>query len=178
MLAHILYDVVSDHWAEGLQVAVVAEGPFTQPFHEIVARHGFLDRVAVCAFDERISHLGYAASDFILMPSRFEPCGLPQMIGCAYGSLPIVHDTGGLHDTVSPLDVSRNTGNGFVFETYDPGGLRWAIDQAMAFYRLPPEARRTQLARVLTDAAQRFNHGVTAQRYFKLYERMLERPLV
>ena len=92
------------------------------------------------------------------MPSRFEPCGLPQMIGCLYGSLPIVHDTGGLHDTVTHLDVEQSTGNGFVFETYDPGGLRWAIDQAMAFYRLPPEAREAQVGRVMKESAKQFNH--------------------
>ena len=80
----------------------------------------------VCDFDEGLSRLAFAASDFILMPSLFEPCGLPQMTSQYFGSLPVVHDTGGLHDTVEPLNVNTHTGNGFLFETYDDGGLMWA----------------------------------------------------
>ena len=178
LLADILYGIVSAYWEDRLQLAVIADGPFQQHFREIVAFHGFADRVAVRSFDERLSRLGFAASDFTFMPSRFEPCGLPQMIGCLYGSLPIVHDTGGLHDTVTHLDAEHDTGNGFVFDTYDPGGLRWAIDQAMAFYRLSPETRQRQVSRVMREGAQRFSHVVTAHRYFDLYEKMLARPLL
>ena len=79
-------------------------------------------------FDERLSRLAYAASDFMLMPSLFEPCGLPQMTAPLYGSLPVVHNTGGLHDTVRPLDVDQSTGNGFRFDYYSSDGLRWAMD--------------------------------------------------
>ena len=61
----------------------------------------------------------YGASDFILMPSRFEPCGLPQMIAPIYGSLPVAFDTGGIHDTIIHLDVDNNTGNGFLFKFFD-----------------------------------------------------------
>ena len=98
-------DIVSDYWDDGLQIVVVANGATSTYFHDIVEHHELHDRVAVCDFDEELSRLGYAASDFMLMPSRFEPCGLPQMISAIYGSLPIVHDTGGLHDTVRHLDV-------------------------------------------------------------------------
>lgn len=67
---------------------------------EIVARHGLLDRVTVRSFDARASHLGFAASDLTLIPSRFEPRGLPHMIGCIYGSLPIVHSLRSAASTV------------------------------------------------------------------------------
>ena len=106
LLTHILYDVLSSYWEDNAQLAVVADGPFKKHFLEILEFHHLQGRLAVRDFDERLSHLCYAGSDFILMPSRFEPCGLPQMIGALYGSLPIVHDTGGLHDTVSHLDVT------------------------------------------------------------------------
>jgi glycogen synthase len=112
------------------------------------------------------------------MPSRFEPCGLPQMISPIYGTLPIVHNTGGLRDTVSHMDVARNRGNGFVFEVYDAGGLRWAVDQALAFHKLPAKVKNPQIARVMQDAAQRFTHSVTAQGYIDIYEAMLQRPLI
>jgi starch synthase/alpha-amylase len=134
--------------------------------------------VAVVDFDDPLSHLAYAASDFMLMPSRFEPCGLPQMISALYGSLPVVHDTGGLHDTVEDIDVAAGRGNGFVFKNYDCGGLRWAIDQAMAFHALPVSTRQEQIARVMRESANQFNHAVTARHYFDLYETMLKRPLV
>ena len=178
LLAHILYDVVSSYWEDGLQVVFVANGNYRQVFHDIVHQHDFYNRVAVCDFDEPLSHLAYAASDFTLMPSLFEPCGLPQMVGSIYGSLPIANDTGGLHDTVRHLDERTGTGNGFVFQVYGSDGLRWAIDEAMAFYRRPAELRRREIARVMADSKSRFTHAETAKRYFEVYEDMLERPIV
>jgi ADP-glucose type glycogen/starch synthase len=178
LLAHILYDIISSYWEDGLQVAFVANGAFQKPFHDIVQMHDFYGRVAVCDFDEGLSHLGYAASDFMLIPSRFEPCGLPQMISCLYGSLPIAHDTGGLRDTVEHISVPDSTGNGFLFRVFDPQGLRWAIDEAMRFYRLPAEIRTAQLSRIMRESAARFTHTVTAGNYFDIYEQMLQRPLV
>ncbi len=178
LLTEILADVVVDHSRVGLQVAVVADGPYDTEFRDVVRRHGIRNQVAVTGFDERLSHLAFAGADFILMPSLYEPCGLPQMIGAIYGSLPVVHDTGGLHDTVTHLDAGHDVGNGFVFSTYDANGLRWAIDEAMRFYGLPGQVRERQIGRVMTEAIERFNHHVTARHYFDLYEQMLQRPLV
>lgn len=178
LLAHILYDVVSSYWADDVQVVFVANGAFQKPFQDIVRYHGIYDRVAVCDFSERLSRQAYAASDFLLMPSLFEPCGLPQMISCIYGSLPVASDTGGLHDTVTDMDVARNQGNGFVFKVHDSSGLRWAMDQAMRFYRLPDPVRIAQVSRVMRESLASFNHAVTAQKYFDIYEKMLQRPLV
>ncbi len=178
LVTDILYRLVADYWDKNLQIAVVANGAHQRHFHDIVHFHNLHHRVAVCDFNEELSHLGYAASDFILMPSRFEPCGLPQMISPTYGSLPIVHDTGGLHDTVEHLDMEAGSGNGFVFKTYDTGGLRWAIDQAMAFYQLPAPVKEAQIGRIMRESAARFNHAVTAQNYIDIYESMLQRPLV
>jgi len=178
LLADCLYQVASDYWDQGLQVAIIANGSFQRHFHEIVRFHDLHDRVAVCDFEENLSSLGFAGSDFMLMPSRFEPCGLPQMTSQIYGSLPVVHDTGGLHDTVAHLDPDGTTGSGFVFKTYDTGGLRWAIDQAMLFHSQPAEFRQNVLERVMTEAAGQFTHTVTARNYIDIYESMLQRPLV
>ena len=172
------YQVVADYAGRNLQVAIVANGAYQQHFHDIVQFHDLHHSIAVCDFRENLSHLGYAASDFMLMPSLFEPCGLPQMASAIYGSLPVVHDTGGLHDTVVPLAVGTGRGNGFLFETYDSPGLRWAIDQAMAFYALPSETRATEQARIMRESAARFNHAVTARHYFDIYESMLSRPII
>jgi len=178
LVTDILYEVISAYWQDGLQLVVVANGPYQTHFQDIVEHHHLHDRVAVCDFDEDLSRLAYAAADFMLMPSRFEPCGLPQMIAPIYGALPVVHGTGGLRDTVSHLDPAAGSGNGFVFEHYDAQGLRWAVAEAMRFHQLPAETKATQVARVMRESRQRFNHDVTAKAYIDIYERMLQRPLV
>jgi len=178
LLAEIFYRVISKYWHQNLQVVFVANGDYQMVFRDIVNYHGFHERVAICDFNNRLEHLAYGASDFILMPSRFEPCGLPQMIAPLYGSLPIVHDTGGIHDTISDLDVENNSGNGFLFKTFDANGLLWAINQAMSFYNLPDRVKAKQLKRVMKESAARFTHAATARQYIELYEKMLKRPLV
>jgi len=178
LLADILCSLVSHYGKEKLQVVFVATGPFQIWFRGIVNRHRLHDRVAVYDFDEETSHQAYAASDFMLMPSKFEPCGLPQMVSAIYGSLPIAHDTGGLHDTVSMLDIAGDSGNGFLFETYDSNGLWWAIERAMDFYRLPAEIKQAQVGRIMRESTARFTHANIAREYIDIYERMLDRPLV
>ncbi len=177
LLAEILYVVVSKYWENHLQVVFVANGEYKSVFQNIVAFHALQNRVAVCDFDENLSRQAYAAADFILMPSRFEPCGLPQMIGPLYGTLPVAYDTGGIHDTVTNLSVANNSGNGFLFEIYDSQGLFWAIDEAMAFFIRPDEERDQQIGRIMRESRATFNHDVTARHYIDLYERMLQRPL-
>ncbi|HUV78274.1 MAG TPA: glycogen/starch synthase [Desulfobacterales bacterium] len=178
LLAEIFYRVLSTYWEEHLQIVFVANGEFQKHFRDIVNNHQLYQQVAICDFNEDLEHLSYGASDFVLMPSLFEPCGLPQMIGAIYGALPVVHDIGGLHDTVVHLDLKRNSGNGFVFETYDSNGLFWAIQEAMEFYKLPPKTKARQIERIMTESAATFNHDVTAQQYIELYEKMLKRPLI
>ncbi|WP_176013613.1 glycogen synthase [Victivallis sp. Marseille-Q1083] len=176
LLTDILYKLTHDF--PNLQIAIVANGSFQKYFRQIVALHSLYDQVSVCDFDEGLSHLGFAASDFMLMPSLFEPCGLPQMASQLYGSLPVVHDTGGLHDTVEMIDVAANRGNGFVFKDYDAPALYWAVGEAMKFAALPKAVKEPQIARVMEEAKGRFNHDVTASKYIEIYEKMLQRPLV
>ena len=178
LLADICYRFLDRHWAEGAQIAVIANGAFQQPFWDIRSFHNIGSRLGVSNFDARLSQLGFAASDFMLMPSLFEPCGLPQMQAPIYGSLAVAHNTGGLHDTVEPLDVAAHKGNGFVFDTYDSNGLFWAMDQAMAFWALPADVRNAEVARIMRESHSRFNHEACAREYIALYERMLNRHLV
>jgi starch synthase len=178
LLADILYHVTDFYHDRNLQIIFVADGPFKHHFSDIVNYHGLHDRVAVWDFNEHLSRIAYAASDFILMPSLFEPCGLAQMIAPIYGSLPVARNTGGIHDTISHLDMDNHRGNGFLFETYDAQGLFWAIQEAMRFYDRPAKKREAEIRRIMTHAAQTFNHDVTARWYIELYERMLQRPLL
>jgi starch synthase/alpha-amylase len=112
------------------------------------------------------------------MPSRFEPCGLPQMIAPIYGSLPVAHDTGGIHDTVRHLNAEADTGNGFLFKTFDGPGFFWAIEEAMRFYSLPAKVRARQINRIMTEAVETFTYEQSARHYIELYEKMLQRQLV
>ena len=178
LVAEILFATVDKYWDKKLQVAFVANGSYQQVFHDITYQHDLYKRVAVCNFDETLSHIGFAASDFMLIPSLFEPCGLPQMTSAIYGSLPIARDTGGLHDSVSNVDVENSTGNGILFESYDSKGLAWAFDQAMEFYSLDIHTRGTQVGRIMQESKERFNHAVTAQAYIDIYQQMLNRPLI
>jgi starch synthase/alpha-amylase len=178
ILADIFYALISRWWEQKLQVVFVANGEFQNHFRDIVNHHGFHERVAVCDFNEQLEHQAYAAADFVLMPSRFEPCGLPQMIGAIYGALPVAHDTGGLHDTVEHLDMARGSGNGFLFRHFDSAGLYWAIEQAMAFHAQPGALKAVQIERIMRESGRRFTHAVTASQYIELYERMLQRPLI
>jgi starch synthase/alpha-amylase len=178
LLAQIMYEIVSKYWDVKLQIVSVASGEFQKHFHDIVRFHGLGKRIAICGFNEALSHQGFAAADFLFMPSSFEPCGLPQMIGGIYGTLPIVYDTGGLHDTIRQLDPFNNTGNGFLFNVHDTQGFKWAIDRAMDFYFLSPDIREAQINRIMIESVLGFNHSRCAEDYINLYGKMLQRPFI
>ena len=178
LFSDILYKILCKYSKENLQVVFISTGPHQQYFKDIVRMHKVQHRVSVCDFDRRLASIAYAASDFLVMPSLYEPCGLPQMICQKYGSLPIVRDTGGLHDTVKPIDQKKETGNGFVFEHYDSNGLSWAIDQAMKFYKLPTLEKNKCISRIMEEANERFNQAVTASQYIEIYESVLKTSVV
>lgn len=177
LLAEILYRVVSDYAGMGLQVVFVADGPFKRHFEHIADFHGLRHRIAVCPFNEVLSRRAFAASDFMLMPSSYEPCGLAQMVGLKYGSLPIVHGTGGLRDTVSHFAGDLSSGNGFAFETHDSNGLKWAIDEAMRFFALPMPERNAQVGRVMAESRRKFTPASAVDSYVSLYENLIGRSL-
>ena len=92
----------------------------------------FPDRVALSfRFDERLARRIYAGADMLLVPSRYEPCGLVQMIALRYGAVPLVRATGGLRDTVKDYDVDPAAGNGFVFNAFNPEALSSALERAL-----------------------------------------------
>ena len=129
-------------------------------------------------FNERLSRLGYAGSDYMVMPSLFEPCGLPQMTAPIYGTLPVVHATGGLYDTIRQIDLDKSTGNGFRFDHYSADSLRWAIDRAMDFHALPQDIRDHEISRIMRESLLEFSHEKVAKQYIAIYEEMLAHPLV
>jgi starch synthase len=114
-------------------------------------------------YDDDLAHLIEAGSDFFLMPSRYEPCGLNQLYSLRYGTVPIVHKTGGLADT-----VDRSVG--FAFEHHDAAGLEWAIMAALATYRDPAAYRELQQAGMAKD----YSWARQAQHYVGVYQRLQE----
>ncbi len=178
LLADILYQLTADYNEIGLQIGIVASGEYEKHFHDIVNHHALHHRVAVRPFNEKLSRLAYAASDFIIMPSKFEPCGLPQMAAPMYGTIPVVHNTGGIHDTIEHIHLDGKKGNGFRFDDYGTQGLRWAIDEAIKFHNWPQHKKSQTIKRIMTESKLRFNHKTTASAYIELYAKMLGRPII
>jgi starch synthase len=177
LLTDILAKLIAKHRQCGMQIAFVADGSHGHHIRQIISMENLAGMVSIKPFDENLSRLGYAASDFMLMPSKFEPCGLTQMIALKYGSLPIVHRTGGLKDTIEHLNTINSTGNGFVFDDYISDALDWAIQCAIDFHQLPPAVKQREMERVMQQAHSRFTHQKTASHYINLYEEMLGKPL-
>jgi starch synthase len=119
-------------------------------------------------FNDPLAHLIEAGSDFFLMPSRYEPCGLNQMYSLRYGTVPIVRATGGLADTVREYDPETGRGNGFVFEDYDPAALLSAIKRGLALYQ-----KKRPWKKLVTDV-MRIDHSwaSAAEKYVQAYERV------
>jgi len=172
LLAEILYNITADYREDNLQLVMVGDGVYKKHFHDIVSHHGLHDRVAIMDFDEELARLAFGGADFVLMPSSYEPCGLPQMIGPRYGTLPIAHNTGGLRDTVTQLSDDYSTGNGFVFDYFDASGLRWAIDQAMAFHNSHREIREATISRIMRESANYFSAEIMCEKYSDIYQKL------
>ena len=124
---------------------------------------------AYIGYNEEVSHLVYAGSDFFLMPSRFEPCGLSQMIAMRYGSIPIVRETGGLRDTVAPYNRFTGEGNGFSFANFDAWEMRDTMRTAMGCYQNPEVMHG-----LINNAMQAdFGFDLSAEEYARHYIWML-----
>ena len=117
-------------------------------------------------FDAALAQRIYAGADFFLMPSRFEPCGLGQLISLRYGTIPVVRAVGGLANTVHDVDAHAGKGNGFSFTPYEPAAFADAIQRALHRYRADGEPWSALRAR-----AMREDHSWTAsaKRYVEMY---------
>ena len=126
----------------------------------------------LCAFigyNEELSHRVYAGADFLLMPSRFEPCGLSQMIAMRYGTLPIVRETGGLKDSVKPYNRYTGEGTGFSFADFNAHEMKDVVLLALECYRKPEVMQ--SLIRQAMEAD--FSFDRSSEEYAMLYLWML-----
>lgn len=120
-------------------------------------------------FDLALASRIYAGGDVYLMPSQSEPCGLSQLYAMRYGTVPVVHATGGLKDTVSPADENGNGGLGFTFQSYNADDFLGAIKRCLRLYREDPEAFRALQKR---DMTQDFSWDKPAKEYMRLFRKM------
>ncbi len=127
--------VIDDIMRADVQVVVLGTGDwkYENMIKSVEERHPNKFR-AILAFSSDLASKLYGASDMFLMPSKFEPCGLSQLIAMRYGSVPIVRETGGLKDTVIPFNPVEKTGRGFTFKTYNAYDMLDAIHRAVGTY--------------------------------------------
>lgn len=139
-------------------------------FRELAARNR--RQLAVyLKFDAALAQRIYAGSDMFLMPSRFEPCGLGQLISLRYGTVPVVRSTGGLADTVADYQAATRRGTGFVFREYQPVALTLALGRALEAYRDRDRWREIQRQGMQQDVSWRGS----AQKYIDAYQEAIER---
>ncbi|MED3570662.1 glycogen synthase GlgA [Cytobacillus praedii] len=132
LVKHVFHELI----AEDIQLIILGSGDdeYEHFFRQMEAAYPNKCK-AYIGFDEGLAHEVYAGADLFLMPSRFEPCGLGQMIAMRYGTVPIVRETGGLNDTVFSFNELSGQGNGFSFSQYNAHDMLFTIERALSFYR-------------------------------------------
>ena len=157
-------------WEENCQILILGTGEpqFEAFFRELAAQ--FPDRVAAkITFNLGLAARIYAGGDIYLMPSRSEPCGLSQMNAMRYGTVPVVHATGGLRDTVPPADANGNNGLGFTFQSYNGDDFYASLKRCLWLYHNNRDGFRALQYR---DMCQDFSWNKPAGRYMELFEQM------
>ena len=157
-------------WEEDCQLLILGTGEpqFEQFFRDLAVEYP--DQVAAkITFDLGLAARIYAGGDIYLMPSKSEPCGLSQMNAMRYGTVPVVHATGGLKDTVPPVDEFGRNGLGFTFQSYNGDDFLAAVKRCLHLYHNDREAFRSLQYK---DMCQDFSWNKPAGRYMDLFRQM------
>jgi starch synthase len=169
----LLHAVLPGLLGAGAQLAVLGSGEAVLEAAFTAAARDDPQAVAcVLGFDEPLAHLIQAGSDAVLVPSRFEPCGLTQLIAQRYGAVPIVARVGGLADTVidaNEVAVAARVATGIQFSPVDADALTTALDRAMALWKQPERWRRMQRNAMALDVSW----AEPARHYAALYRRLV-----
>ncbi len=166
----LLMEIADTLLAQDIQLVIAGTGSkqYENFFKQLVRRYP--EKVgAHLAFDTTTAAEIYAGSDMFLMPSRFEPCGLGQLISLRYGSVPVVHAVGGLADTVTDYNPRTGRGNGFVFTKYGAPEFLIALTRALEVYRHADAWRRL----VKRGMQQSHSWEIPAKKYLTLYRRAM-----
>ncbi|HSI84285.1 MAG: glycogen synthase GlgA [Candidatus Methylacidiphilales bacterium] len=156
--------------SEDVRIIILGSGDsfYEDYFREFARKHPGKCGIKI-AFSETLAHEIVAGSDFLLMPSVFEPCGLTQLYALANGTPPIVHETGGLADSVENYNEHTGAGTGFKFAPYETNALRRAVRRALAVYQDKPALEALRLA----GMSKRFSWDGAAAGYEKVYEKAM-----
>ncbi len=170
---HLVLDGLDDLLARGGQFALLGSGDawLEAAFRERAAAAPRSASVTL-GYDEALAHRLFGAGDVTLVPSRFEPCGLTQLYGLKYGSLPLVHRVGGLADTVVDCtleDMAEGTATGFVFDAFGSAGYARALRRAFALYDRPADWKRVRASAMRRPA----DWATAAARYIEVYRQAL-----
>jgi len=167
----LLLDCAPDWLKKGYQLAVLGSGePAYEAMLKLLAKEKPEQMHFYAGFNEELARQIYAGGDIFLMPSRFEPCGLGQLMSMRYGNVPVVRATGGLKDTVTSHTVSKRTSTGFGFEQAKPVVFHAAVDFAVETWRKP-----TAWQRIVSRAMRRDSSwDASAGSYVKLYEAIVD----
>ncbi|NOU77680.1 glycogen synthase GlgA [Paenibacillus sp. LMG 31459] len=122
-------------------------------------------------FNDALSRKIYAASDLFLMPSKFEPCGISQLLALRYGSIPVVRETGGLNDTVHAYNEETGEGNGFTFKDYNAHDMMHTLRRAVSFYHKPEHWKKVAKNAFTGD----YSWNVSAQQYIDIYNKISDK---
>ncbi|ADZ84828.1 glycogen synthase GlgA [Cellulosilyticum lentocellum] len=162
--------VMSGICDQNVQLVVVGTG---EPQYENMFKHYqwiMSERVSANIFySDDLAHKLYAAADALLMPSRFEPCGLAQLMALRYGTVPIVRETGGLKDTVQPYNEYEKTGTGFTFANYNADEMLYVINYAKRIYF---EHKREWNQMIERGMNTDFSWRTSAKKYEALYDQL------
>ena len=160
--------VLKEILSAGVQMAVLGTGdkPYEEMMRHVEMRHPGAFSARIC-FDEGLSHRMYAGGDMLLMPSLFEPCGLAQMIAMAYGTLPVVRETGGLRDSVIPYNKETGEGNGFSFQNYNAHEMMFTLLNGAEIFK----NNKADWNKLVKNAmAADFRWVRAAEQYCRIYE--------
>lgn len=157
----------------GAQGVILGKGdePFQRIFLKLQEKYPRQLSVTI-GFDNTLAHRVYAGSDIFLMPSRYEPCGLGQLIAMRYGTIPVARKVGGLADTIIPYDPSKGAGTGFLFDDYSRDELLRTVKKAIALFN----DKRHWLKIRRNAMSEDFSWRKSAERYISLYKKALEKP--
>ena len=164
LLSHIMDELVT----ENVQIIFLGSG---EAHYEDMLKHfagKYPNRVkTIIGFDEELAEKIYMGADIFLMPSYFEPCGISQLLAMQYGTIPIVRETGGLIDTVTPYNQYTGEGTGFTFSNINAHEFLFTVKRALAVYRKDKPAWK-KLKR--SAAGKEFSWNNSAEEYMRLYE--------
>ncbi len=168
----LLHSVLGDMVDMGISIVVLGSGEerYQTMLEEIKQQYPGYLHVQI-GYDDTLAARIYAGSDVFLMPSRYEPCGLGQMIALRYGTIPVVRKTGGLADTIEEFDPSTGSGNGFLFERFQPAEFLDAVKRAHRCY----EDQEIWNGLVKKAAGTCFSWEGSAEKYMELYRKAKEK---